>query len=80
MKDKSLKIALVVAIAAVTGYGIYTNQTEVTMSDVMLENVEALARYEGGDGMTDCPNGCLAKSGVCFCRGFQPYEEKYWGD
>ena len=43
MKKNILKVVLVAAIAIVAGYGVYTNQTEVTMSDVMLENVEALA-------------------------------------
>ncbi|MDY3268237.1 MAG: hypothetical protein SOX26_12190 [Phocaeicola sp.] len=40
-------------------------------------NVEALANDEGG-GMLDCPNGCLDKTGHCFCYGYHPYEEKIW--
>ena len=38
------------AIAAVASYGVYTNQAKETMSDVMLANVEALARGEGTHG------------------------------
>ena len=48
------------------------------MSDLTLENIEALASGEGGGGMTDCPNGCLTYTGICFCYGYQPYEEAKW--
>lgn len=47
------------------------------MSDLALDNVEALANDEG-DGMLDCPNGCLDKTGHCFCYGYHPYKEKTW--
>ena len=43
MKKNIMKIALVAAVAAMAGYGVYANQTKEMMSDVMLENVEALA-------------------------------------
>ena len=47
MKKFITKAAMVAAFAVVAGYGVYTNQTKgQTMSDIMLENVEALARYE----------------------------------
>ena len=41
-----MKIAFVAAFAAIAGYGVYANQKVDTMSDLMLANVEALARYE----------------------------------
>lgn len=44
-----MKIALVAAVAAMAGYGVYANQTKEMMSDVMLENVEALATDENSD-------------------------------
>ena len=50
MKTKILKVTFLAAIAAIAGYGVYANQTKETMSDVMLENVEALATGESGDG------------------------------
>lgn len=50
MISKKIKAALVAAIAAVASYGVYTNQTQEMMSDVMLANVEALATGESGDG------------------------------
>ncbi len=50
MKILNKKVALVAAFAAVAGYGVYTNQTQKTMSDVMLANVEALATGEANPG------------------------------
>ena len=49
---KIKKVAFVAAFAAVTGYGVYTNQRTETMSDLMLANVEALA--SGEDSVKDC--------------------------
>lgn len=46
MKHNFLKIALVAAVVAAAGYGVYENQKQETMSDVMMENVEALANPE----------------------------------
>ncbi|WP_368148319.1 NVEALA domain-containing protein, partial [Bacteroides cellulosilyticus] len=54
---KFMKIAFVAAFAAIAGYGVYANQKVDTMSDLMLANVEALARYEVNP---DCPNGCTS--------------------
>ena len=46
MRKNMMKVALVAAVAAMAGYGVYAHQTKEMMSDVMLENVEALAEYE----------------------------------
>ncbi len=46
MRKNMMKVALVAAVAAMAGYGVYANQTKEMMSDVMLENVEALATDE----------------------------------
>ncbi|WP_305533229.1 NVEALA domain-containing protein [uncultured Bacteroides sp.] len=46
--NKIFKIALVAAVAAVAGYGVYANQNEKAMSDLMLANVEALAGSNEG--------------------------------
>ena len=60
MKKNLLKVALVAAVAAaMAGYGVYANQTKEMMSDVMLENVEALATGEITIGY------CLALWGDC---------------
>ena len=54
MRKNMMKVALVAAVAAMAGYGVYANQTKEMMSDVMLENVEALAeREESGTGNYD---------------------------
>ena len=50
MKKNIMKVALVAAVAAIAGYGVYANQTKEMMSDVMLENVEALASAELSNG------------------------------
>lgn len=46
MKHNFLKIALVAAVVATAGYGVYENQRQDMMSEVMMENVEALASAE----------------------------------
>lgn len=76
MKKIILSVA-VVATAAISGINYFHSQQDVKLSDLALDNVEALARYEG-DGMTDCPNGCLTTSGDCFCYGYHPYHEASW--
>ena len=65
-----------VAMVAVAGVNVYmVSASEVEMSDLQKENVEALAF---GEWSFACPNGCLAKRGLCYCNGFHPYEEKLW--
>lgn len=76
MRKYFVKIAFVAVFAAVAGYGIYTSQKSETLSDLMLANVEALARYEVNP---DCPNGCTSASSYCRC--FQIYSnmrEVHW--
>ncbi len=46
MYKNIMKVALVAAVAAMAGYGVYAHQSKEMMSDVMLENVEALATDE----------------------------------
>ena len=41
-----VKVLLAFLLVAVAGYGVYTSQTKTELSDVMLENVEALADFE----------------------------------
>ncbi|KXT50006.1 MULTISPECIES: NVEALA domain-containing protein [Bacteroides] len=66
---KFMKIAFVAAFAAIAGYGVYANQKVDTMSDLMLANVEALARYEVNP---DCPNGCTSGNTGCYCYKTYP--------
>lgn len=44
-----VKVLLAFMLVAVAGYGVYTSQTKTELSDIMLENVEALA-----DNESDC--------------------------
>ena len=70
MKKLSLKVAVVVAFVAVAGYGVYSSQkSDKTMSELTLENLEALADNEsGGGGTYDCCNTCEG----AFCGWFTP--------
>ena len=52
MKRNIIKAALFAVFAFVAGYGVYTSQKEMSMSDLAMENVEALA--SGEDGNYDC--------------------------
>ena len=47
MKKNILKVAFVAAFALVAGYGVFTAKTQTNLSDLALDNVEALAWGEG---------------------------------
>ena len=72
MKKFRLKATLVVALAAVAGYGVYTSQrSQIELSDTALANVEALARAElpGGTCWGTAPGGgnqrCYGGGVIC---------------
>lgn len=66
MKKNILKIAFVAAFTFVVGYGVYTAKAETALlSDIALDNVEALA---GGETET-CPKGCVSGGSGCYCNG-----------
>lgn len=54
MKKNILKATLVVAFALIAGMNVYNAQQSDIMSDLVLANVEALARNE----ISNCDNGC----------------------
>lgn len=66
MKKKVIGIIAVLAIAAVAGYNVYTSQNNVKLSDLVLNNVEALADpSESGQPdvkncMSDEDHDCIA--------------------
>ena len=63
MKKNIYKIAIVAVIAAITGIGVYqAQQANIEMSDVMLANVEALARYE----LPEVDVTCDKDGGTCW--------------
>ncbi len=49
MKKNFIKAAFVAAFASIAGYGVYTSQQKVEMSDLAKANVEALAQSEGNN-------------------------------
>ena len=67
MKNKILKITLVMTVATIGSYGIYQNQLQNSMSEIMLANVEALASDETG-GSVNCCDNCKGD----FCGVFYP--------
>ena len=65
MKHNFFKIALVAAVVVTVGYGVYENQRQETMSDVMIENVEALAYCEVSSKYTGARP--YTEGNRCFC-------------
>ena len=63
-KKKLIKGMMAVAIVAVAGLAIYANQPKEEMTDVMLTNVEALARCEITKGGTTVKFECKG-AGTC---------------
>lgn len=61
---KIVKIAFVVAFAAIAGCGVYVSQKSDLVSDLLLANVEALANDTENPW---CPNGCVANGNGCQC-------------
>ena len=63
------KLTLATAFAVAAGYGVYASQVEnEMMSDIMLENVEALA-----SGEVDIEAICMGSTGTCivFSDGYK---------
>ncbi|EYA46903.1 NVEALA family protein [Bacteroides fragilis str. 3719 T6] len=69
---KKIGILLVVVMALVTGYNIYRSQSDNLVTDLMMENIEALASSEWGSSschwdldISDCFS--WAKGTYCYC-------------
>lgn len=63
MKTKNvLKAIVAVAFMAVAGYATYNSQNEVALSDLAMENVEALAVGESHRGCTNDRNAICETS------------------
>ncbi|WP_455628554.1 NVEALA domain-containing protein [Parabacteroides chinchillae] len=50
MKKKLLSVVAVAMIAVAAAWNVNENKNEITLSDLTLDNVEALAAREVGDG------------------------------
>ncbi len=59
MKKKIMGLIAIAAIVAVAGYNIYASQSNVKLSDLVLNNVEALADPGEGSGQPDV-NDCIS--------------------
>ena len=60
-----------VAMVSFAAYSSLQNNEDVSLSDMAMENVEALA----GDINPECPNGCLdIEDDYCYC--YKPYSLK----
>ena len=69
MKSKLFSVLSVVAIAIMAGINVFKVQNQVRLSDVGIENVEALANNEINPL---CPNGCLDNGCGCYCYNWYP--------
>ncbi|WP_455630193.1 NVEALA domain-containing protein [Parabacteroides sp.] len=49
MKKRIIGIAVMAAVALTTGWNINQSENDIKLSDLALDNVEALASGEGGD-------------------------------
>lgn len=75
MKKTLLKATLVATFALVAGYNLYNkSQKSYDISDLALNNVEALADDENG---YDCKHGCVDGKGGCECYGWYQYYAEY---
>ncbi len=54
MKKKLISAAFVVAIALTAGYNVYNLQNKIALSDLALDNMEALANEESGGAVIAC--------------------------
>ena len=69
MKSKMIKVAIVVAIVLVAGINVFNAQQSVVLSDIGMENVEALSDGEGIKGkykrtIGNCPEPIHYKTWV----------------
>ena len=80
MKKKLVAVISLFVIILIGGYTVYSSQNNVKLSDLVLANVEALARWEGDTNKVEercesCTNiygtpgvrfYCVSGSGGCF--------------
>lgn len=72
MKKKMMGIIAIVAVAIVAGYNVYTSQNDMKLSDLTLNNIEALASSIEKSGNHCRMNSewyCLpwATGSACYC-------------
>ncbi len=78
MKKKILGIAVMVVVALTVGWNINQSENDIKLSDLALDNVEALASGEGGGGGSDCYKCSYDWRVICdnvqsWCAGHRMY-------
>lgn len=74
MRRKILLVSSAIAVIGLAVYSLQPRGEEMILSEMAMENVEALAYRVN----PDCPNGCLTTEGSCKCYGEHPYREAEW--
>lgn len=73
MKNKIISLAIVAVVAA-AGWGFHQNKKSVVLSDIILDNVEALAMNEsGGNGTDQACIACISPEGYKGIRLYCKY-------
>lgn len=73
MKKKILLAFGAIAVIGLAVYSLQPKNEKIALSEMAMENVEALAYIN-----PECPNGCLPEAGTCKCYGQHPYKEAAW--
>jgi hypothetical protein len=69
MNKKIFSFIVVAAIALAAGWNIHQSRNNI-LSDVALENVEALAEENGGSGSCSCSKKCGDGNTTASCTGY----------
>ena len=75
---RPLKIIAAGVFMVALGYGVAT-KSEVSGSGSNV-NLSALSSVSAQGENEECPNGCLAACGCCFCYQFYYLKEATWPD
>lgn len=70
MKKKLLLTFVSAAMVSFAAYSSLQGNEDVSLSELVMENAEALAT-----GENPCEWGCLAEYGFCVCNGDHPLRE-----
>lgn len=78
MRKKILSAALMAAVALAAGWNINRSNNDILLSDLALNNVEALASGESGGGGSDCYKCSYDWRVICdnvqsWCAGHRMY-------
>lgn len=75
MRKKIFAVMIAAVIAMFAGYNIYQSQSSISLSDLALTNVEALASFEVGDMIDNC---VWSDSSYCYYIIVTPNGNTVW--